>query len=210
MPSQTGERVIAVPEAAVLQCFGAFWGPFSLFNTQFHNLFQPILWTFVFRISHFLICTFACCEFCHRLCLLAASSHTFKQANVKFESHHGFLLSFFFFCRNVFFSCVERGHWPAVKVYTLNQKEIIKYRVKSWTREEKEKLSLMIFCDVCSRMSKHWKGCVDSSELTETSREREWTCICWTHVQENTVSVLAAASKKKQKVFDKTCTDAKR
>lgn len=111
----------------------------------------------------------------------------------------------FFFCRNVFFSCVERGHWPAVKVYTLNQKEITKCRVKSWTREEKEKLSVMIFCAVCSRMSKHWKGCFESSELTETSREREWTCICWTHVQENTVSVLAAASKKKQKVFDKTC-----
>ena len=34
VPSQTGERVIAVPEAAALQCFGAFLGPFSLFNTQ--------------------------------------------------------------------------------------------------------------------------------------------------------------------------------
>lgn len=53
-------------------------------HTQFHNLFQPILWTFEFHLSHFGSTHFLlfCCEFSHWGCLLAASFHTSIHANV--------------------------------------------------------------------------------------------------------------------------------
>ena len=175
VPSQTGERVIAVPEAAALQCFGAFLGPFSLFNTQFHNLFQPILWTFVLRISHFLICTFACCEFRRRLCLLAASSHTFKQANVKFESHHGFLLSFFFFVEMYFFLCWKR---PLTLCESVHVESEGNHKVLGRVINTRGKRKTIFFvpCVQGCRSTER-----DVSELTETSRERESTCVCWRH-----------------------------